>query len=69
MSDNISTVRENAFYATGYYNNTENWEDGVLYLDKVLVKANSAVSDSYSVKSGTRVLADGCFGNSAITSV
>lgn len=48
---------------TAYYNNPDNWENGVLYLNKHLICVNedfSAVSD-YSVKAGTVCIAETAF--------
>ena len=51
---------------TGYYNNSENWENGVLYLNKHLVTINGdfGKSSEYSIKQGTICIADYAFSKS-----
>lgn len=55
----VEKVGADAFYDTGYYNNIENWESGVLYLRKCLIGVNENLSGDYSIKNGTIVIADG----------
>ena len=50
-----------AFTGTGYYNNDENWEDGVLYCGTYLLDARETLSGSYTVKPSTRVIAGYAF--------
>ena len=51
-----------AFYKTGYYNNSANWTNGVLYIGKFLIEANKdVVKGAYEVKDGTEVIADYAF--------
>jgi len=47
LPTNIYYVGENAFYNTAYYNNEENWNNGFLYLDNILLKANSYITEYY----------------------
>lgn len=52
-----STQIENAFKGTFFYNNKDNWKDGILYIDNILIK----VSDEYPkqeliIPSGTDVI-------------
>lgn len=51
----------NAFYNTAYYNNTDNWQNGVLYLGKFLLDADDSVAVNYEVADGTRWILDGAF--------
>ncbi|MBQ9945597.1 MAG: leucine-rich repeat protein [Clostridia bacterium] len=53
LPDNVTSISSHAFHNTGYYNDNENWEDGVLYLSKVLYDANTDISGIYTVKDGT----------------
>lgn len=67
----IKEIGSNAFSDTGYYNNDSNWESGVLYIGNCLIKArNNMVSGSYTVKSGTTVIANYAFSTcTALTKV
>ena len=59
----LRSMNADAFDGTAYYNNEENWENGVLYIGDCLVKADSSVSGEYTVKDGTRLIADSAFEN------
>ncbi len=61
ISDNVTHIGEKAFYNTGYYNNENNWENGVLYIGNHLIEAKSNVSGSYIIKYGTKTIADDAF--------
>ena len=73
MSKNITHLGREAFYDTEFYNDTSNWEDGVLYLENCLVSGKqnvvidyqmvtpTEVKGSYQVKDGTQVIADYAF--------
>ena len=70
ISDNIMWNPKYLFGDTAYYNDKSNWEDGVLYIGKVLVKADENISGDYTVKSGTKTIAaDSFFGCKELTSV
>ena len=49
----LQSLGSNAFYNTACYNDVNRWTDGVLYMGKHLVKAQSEVSGEYTVKDGT----------------
>lgn len=53
----VSIIEKDAFYNTAYYNTKSNWNDGVLYLDYFLIKANKNIPTVYSIKDGTRCIA------------
>ncbi|MCD8089835.1 MAG: leucine-rich repeat protein [Clostridiales bacterium] len=55
LGEGLYYIGNNVFYNTAYYNDSSNWdEDGVLYIDKCLIAANSSfTTTSYSVKRGT----------------
>ena len=61
IPDSVTSIGISAFDNTGYYNNTKNWEDNVLYIGNHLIKANDEISGSYTIKSGTRTIADYAF--------
>lgn len=60
IPDSITSIGSDAFSGTGYYENEDNWEDGVLYIGKFLIKADN-MSGTYTIKSGTTVIADDAF--------
>lgn len=70
IPDTVKDIGSCAFYKTGYYNNSSNWEDGVLYIGNFLIEASNSVKGEYKVKDGTKVIADYAFASrSEITSV
>ena len=70
IPDSVTSIGQNAFYNTAYYNNTDNWEDDVLYIGKHLVAAKTSIAGDYSIKSGTVCIADNAFYNCAsLTSI
>lgn len=67
---NVNDIGTCAFYKTGYYNNSANWENGVLYIGSYLIEAESSVGSAYAVKEGTKVIADFAFASkSSLTSI
>ncbi len=60
VPDSVTYMGWKAFLGTGYYNDEENWENGVLYIGKWLINAKTTISGSYTIKDGT-LLADGAF--------
>ena len=50
-----------ALSGTALYNNKTNWQDGVLYVGSALIEADCLASNSYTVKTGTRLIADYAF--------
>lgn len=64
LHNKIQLIGEQAFEGTAYYKDQDNWEDGVLYIGDCLIKANpDEISDTYVVRNGTRLIADGAFKN------
>ena len=61
IPDSVTSIGWLAFYETGYYNNDSNWENGVLYIGKYLITADIFISGSYTIKSGTFLVADKAF--------
>ena len=60
IPDSITYIGSYAFYDTGFYNNEANWENGVLYIGKFLIKADN-MKGTYTVKNGTTVIANDAF--------
>ena len=62
IPNSVTSIDDSAFSDTGYYNNSSNWENGVLYIGNCLMKAkNGELSSNYNVKPATRVIADCAF--------
>ena len=69
IPNSVTSIKNGAFYNTGYYNNTSNWTNGVLYIGNYLIVAKNTVSGNYSIKDGTKCIADSAFrGCSKLTS-
>ena len=60
IPDSVKFIGQNAFLDTGYFLDENNWENGVLYIGKHLIFA-SDVTESYSIKEGTKTIADCAF--------
>lgn len=66
----VKDIGSCAFYKTGYYNTSSNWENGVLYIGTFLIEANDKVKGAYTVKEGTTVIADFAFASrNEVTSI
>ena len=61
IGNNVERIDDSAFSGTAYYSNESNWENGVLYVGKYLIKAKEDISGDYSVKEGTKLIAYGAF--------
>ena len=61
LPDGITTIGSCVFHDTRYYNNKKNWKNGVLYIDKYLIKAEETISGEYMVRSNTQTIADCAF--------
>ena len=69
IADSVTQIGYNAFYGTKYYNNKENWENGLLYIGKYVV-ASDGSSSQYIIRNGTTVTSDRLFyDNSILTKV
>lgn len=63
LPNNLTSIDPSAFNNTGYYNNESNWDNGVLYIGKYLIKAQTSISGSYSVKPKTVFICSEAFAN------
>ena len=61
IGDSVTSIGEDAFADTAYYNSESNWENGVLYIGKYLIEADSSLSGEYIIKEGTRAIANEVF--------
>lgn len=55
------TIGGTAFFETSYYNNEENWQNGVLYIGAHLIVAKNALAGNYKITDGTLTVADYAF--------
>ncbi len=62
LPDSITSIGVNAFSGTAHYNNEENWEDGILYINNHLIKAENTIGKDHTVKLGTVSIAEYAFG-------
>ncbi|MGN0468430.1 MAG: leucine-rich repeat protein [Acutalibacteraceae bacterium] len=61
LGNGLTQIGDIAFHATAFYDNEENWENGVLYIGQYLIKANDLEENTiteYEVKEGTKTIAD-----------
>ena len=69
IPDSVTSIDSNAFYNTGYYNNADNWENGLLYIDNCLIEAKDTI-ESADIKAGTRIIAACAFDDcTSLTSI
>lgn len=62
LPDSTESVVKDAFEKANYLDNTDNWENGVLYIGNVLYKADpEKLPESYEIKEGTVCIADHAF--------
>lgn len=62
LPDTVFETAQESFYNTGYYNNSDNWKDGLLYIGKHLIASNG-VSGERTVEPGTLTIGFGVFWN------
>ena len=61
MGSNVKVIGTDAYYNTAFYNNSSNWENDALYIGDCIIKAKPVISDDYTFRDGTRVIADCAF--------
>ncbi len=62
VPDSVAKIAATAFMGTGYYDNTENYEDGALYISKHLIKVlPSDVGEIFVMRDNTISIAEGAF--------
>lgn len=65
IADSVINIGDWAFYDTAYYNDANNWVDDVLYISNHLIKVNPTISGNYTIKKGTKTIADYAFYNTS----
>lgn len=63
IGSSVEDIGPSAFYNTAYYNDDNNWENGVLYIDNYLIRARVGILGEYQIKDGTKIIADNAFEN------
>ena len=65
MPSNPIEITNTFIYGSGYYNDTNNWKNGILYLDNYLITTNNDLlnQQSINVKEGTIIIAINAFTN------
>ncbi len=57
IPDSVTHIGMFAFNDTAYCINKDNWKDGVLYIEKHLIKAEKTISGAYNVPVDTKSIA------------
>lgn len=61
IPDTVTSIGTNVLYNTGCYKNPGYWHGDVMYVGPCLMQTKRTISGSYTVLSGTRLIADGAF--------
>ena len=61
IPDSVISIGDDAFLRTSYYSTSSNWVNDVLYIGNHLIEAKDSLSGEYTVKSGTKTIADDAF--------
>lgn len=61
IPESIVSIGASVFFNTAYYNNEENWDNGVLFIDNCLMMSKNDVSGVYDVPEGTITIAARAF--------
>ena len=70
LPNTLENIGRAVLYGTPYYNNAENWDNGLLYYGDYLLDADENLQGDVILKSGTKVVAEAAFLQSTeITSI
>lgn len=69
LPESIRNIGESVLNDTAYYNNSDNWQDGVLYAGDALISAPIDSGGECKIKDGTRIVAKNAFEAFNITSL
>lgn len=61
IPDSVTSIGRDTFTNTGYYNNPENWENDVLYINNHLIIAKTSISGIYTIKENTVTISNHAF--------
>lgn len=62
IGNNVTNIGYSVFLGTAYYNNSANWDNNVLYVGNYLIEAKVELSGAYTIKNGTKCIANSAFG-------
>lgn len=65
LPDKYIETNSNAFYNTGFYNDSENWENNALYVNNILIDTRDS-NDVVEVKKGTKYIIGTSLGNNDV---
>ena len=60
IGNGVTSIGDGAFYDTAYYNDVSNWEEGVLYVGRYLIRVSEAL-EYYPIKEDTICWANDAF--------
>ena len=60
ISDGVTSIGSDTFDKTAYYNNSSNWDNGALYIGKLLIKADKDV-ERFAARNDTICIANDAF--------
>jgi hypothetical protein len=70
LPGSITSIGISPFYDTALYKDSENWENGVLYIGTNLIGADNECAGEYEIKPGTKGIAENAFsGCSSLTGI
>ncbi len=67
IPDSVISIAPRAFENTAYYKDDANWDNYGLYIGDVLIQVKDVKSDRFTVRGGTRLIADEAFGGGIMT--
>jgi hypothetical protein len=70
IPNSVAHIGQNAFGETSLYNNPENWENNLLYIENCLISADQYAYGAIEIREGTRIIANrACEGLQYIASI
>ncbi len=64
IPDSVTSIGTQVFDNTALYADETNWDNGeVFYVDNCLIKADTTIAGEYTIKEGTKMIADSAFKN------
>lgn len=69
IPNSVVSIMDDAFANSGIYNDEFNWKDSVLYISDCLIQAKRGLTGAYVIKDGTRLIANGAFAGSSLTTI
>ena len=61
IPDSVTRIGAFSFSYSAYYKNKDNWDGNVLYIGNHLVTAENVIKGAYTIKEGTKTIADEAF--------